>query len=231
MTKAGTSTQKNEFIREFPSMDQIGTSRIRLPGEPTVTKTADLPQIDVELPLEFRIPDERLIGWFVALALIGLFTVVCLVMLPSAFAEIETAQAGRFSTIVFCAFLIVFIVGSLQAEAFFAWNIYVALFRGPIVLTISEMGLIDLRISNDLIAWDSIESIRSVGITNATYALVLTMKPGSRCRTIGFQRLADKITPWRKVRPIVIDNASLGRNRRWIARQAILHLFAQGKSR
>lgn len=205
-------------------MNEETKSIIEVPRESTFTKTVGLPPISVQLPAVFYLSRRKAVAWAIfvpiSLLMVGILTAV----LPKTVAEYVSGQISFLTaTILFLIFLggsLVFLIIGYSS----AWTIYVMWREAGPILTISEHGLVDLRVSHDMIPWSSIAAVEKLRGPYSGYSLKLTLKHGSKVTRKGPDRLLVKLWPRLALR-LIVDIKSLSANKS-IAQQAILHLVA-----
>lgn len=204
-------------------------STIWVPGEPTLTKTANIPPIKVELPASFWLSDGKPAAWVLALPLLVLMIFFLLWLVPAVWSEYLHGRQNLLPALVETAFCICATVGFTVQVISTAWTLYVAYEKHGPVLRLYEEGFQDLRVSPDLICWKDVAAAKPISGAYSGYSFKLVLIPNSDVRLYGPQGLNNWLFRRNKALQIIIDIKSLSSDK-WVAHQAILHLVNAAKS-
>lgn len=209
-------------------MNSEALSIIEVPGEATISRTIDLQSIKVQLPAFFHLSRRKAIAWAIFVPISLLMVFILIVTIPNAFTEYARGQINLLTTIILLLILLggslVFLIVGLSS----AWTLCVMWCEAGPVVTISEDGLVDRRVSDDMLPWSSIATVERLRGLYSDYSLKLTLKPGSQVTRKGPDRLLATFRPRLALR-VVVDIKSLSANK-WIAQQAILRLVAMAQA-
>jgi hypothetical protein len=210
-------------------MDSDVRSTIRVPGEPTLTKTANIPVIEVELPASYWLSDSKPPAWVLVLPVLILMIFVLIWLLPAVWSEYFQSKQNLMSTLFETAFCVYAMLGVAVMGISTVWSLYVfSQKRGP-VLKLDKEGFQDLRVSPDLICWKDVAAAKPLNGPYAGYSLKLILIPTADVRLYGPQGLNNWLSRRNQARQIIIDIKSLSSDK-WVAHQAILHLVNAAQS-
>lgn len=203
-------------------------STIWAPGEPTLTKTANIPPIAVQLPAKYKMDEGRAFGW-ILLDILGAiidvaFGNLCFYILRQYFSR--EISINELSIWVFFIVGVIYLHSTMILYSIF--NIYYALRKEKVILTISRGGIVDERVSSDLISWNEIDKVQAVDGPRAGYSVRLWLKPGCVVSMKGLQAIKRRTTLWSKNAGITIDIGSLATNG-WVVRQLIMSMAQSAK--
>lgn len=177
---------------------------IWVPSAGALTEPTRLPPVAVQLPAVFGFSASSLA--FGGFSLIGCVLTGAFFALHIPESVVNYIHAGlplwrflfQFSADVLVSILSLYLISIL------VWKFYCAWTWGERVLTISNQGILDLRVSDRLIDWRDIEDAQPGSYRGARW-VKLRLRSGRHIRFKGPRTIIRRLMPWRKSAQVAVE--------------------------